>query len=141
MSINRVIVTGNLTRDIEVRSTASGVAVGGFGIAVNDRRKNKQGEWEDYPNYFDCTLFGSRAESLSRYLVKGTKVAIEGKLRLSQWTAKDGSKRSKVEIAVDDIELMSRSDWGGRSYGSGRPSGSQQVVDAGTSLYDEDIPF
>ena len=69
MSINRVIISGNLTRDPELRSTASGLPVLGFGVAVNARRKNQQtGEWEDYPNFIDCTMFGARAESLSRYL-------------------------------------------------------------------------
>ncbi len=108
MSINKVTISGNLTRDMEVRSTASGLAIGGFGIAVNDRRKNQQtGEWEDYPNFIDCTLFGSRAEKLQPYLVKGAKVALAGKLSWSQWE-KDGQKRSKLEVVVDDVELMSR---------------------------------
>ena len=86
MSINRVIISGNLTRDPELRQTASGMPVLGFGVAVNDRRKNSQtGEWEDCPNYIDCTMFGTRAQALSQYLSKGSKVAIEGKLRWSQW--------------------------------------------------------
>lgn len=107
MSINRVIISGNLTRDPELRSTGSGMPVLQFGVAVNDRRKNSQtGEWEDYPNFVDCTMFGARAESLSRYLSKGTKVSIEGKLRYSQWE-KDGQKRSKLEVVVDEIEFMS----------------------------------
>ena len=107
MSINRVVISGNLTRDSELRSTAGGVNVLGFGVAVNDRRKNQQtGEWEDYPNFIDCTMFGARAESLSRYLSKGTKVAIEGKLRWSQWE-RDGQKRSKIEVIVDELEFMS----------------------------------
>ena len=107
MSINRVIISGNLTRDPELRSTASGLPVLGFGVAVNDRRKNQQtGEWEDYPNFIDCTMFGARAESLSRYLSKGTKVSIEGKLRWSQWE-REGQKRSKIEVIVDELEFMS----------------------------------
>ena len=78
MSINRVIISGNLTRDPELRSTASGMPVLGFGVAVNDRRRNPQTqEWEDYPNFIDCTMFGARAESGSRFLSKGAKVAIE----------------------------------------------------------------
>ena len=86
MSINRVIISGNLTRDPELRRTQSGMAIMSFGVAVNDRRRNQQtGEWEDYANFVDCTMFGNRAESLSNYLSKGTKVAIEGKLRWSQW--------------------------------------------------------
>ena len=120
MSINRVIISGNLTRDPELRSTASGLPVLGFGVAVNDRRKNQQtGEWEDYPNFIDCTMFGTRAQSLSKYLSKGTKVTIEGKLRWSQWE-RDGQKRSKIEVIVDDLEFMSSrnsdSSYGGSSY-------------------------
>lgn len=82
MSINRVNISGNLTRDPELRVTASGTQVLSFGVAVNDRRRNPQtGEWEDYPNFVDCTMFGTRAEAVRRYLSKGSKVAIEGKLR------------------------------------------------------------
>lgn len=107
MSINRVIISGNLTRDLELRATASGMPVAAFGVAVNDRRKNNQtGEWEDYPNFVDCTMFGNRATALQPYLHKGSKVAIEGKLRWSQWE-KDEQKRSKLEVIVDEIELMS----------------------------------
>lgn len=108
MSINRVVISGNLTRDPELRSTASGMQVLSFGVAVNDRRKNNQtGEWEDYPNFVDCTMFGNRAESVSRYLRKGSKVSIEGKLHYSSWE-KEGQKRSKLEIMVDEVEFMSQ---------------------------------
>ncbi|MDO5328638.1 MAG: single-stranded DNA-binding protein [Coriobacteriia bacterium] len=106
MSINRVMISGNLTRDPELRQTTGGMSVLTFGIAVNDRRKNSQsGEWEDYPNFLDCTLFGARADGLAKILNKGMKVAIDGKLRWSQWE-KDGQKRSKVEIIVDSIDFM-----------------------------------
>ena len=110
MSINRVNITGNLTRDPELRSTAGGMAVLGFGGAVNDRRKNQQtGQWEDYPNFVDCTMFGNRAEALSRILRKGMKVAIEGKLRYSSWEDKNGGgRRSKIEIIPDEVELLSQ---------------------------------
>lgn len=108
MSINRVLISGNLTRDPDLRSTATGMPVLGFGVAVNDRRKNAQtGEWEDCPNFIDCTMFGARAQSLSNYLSKGAKVAIEGKLRWSQWE-RDGQKRSKIEVVVEEIEFISR---------------------------------
>ena len=155
MSINRVIISGNLTRDPELRATASGLPVLGFGVAVNDRRRNQQtGEWEDYPNFIDCTMFGARAESLSRYLFKGTKVAIEGKLRWSQWE-RDGQKRSKIEVIVDELEFMSsRNDNnGGNGAGFSAPSysapsysetpatPSSPVIDTSSSIYDEDIPF
>lgn len=139
MSINRVIVSGNLTRDPEVRTTASGNPVMGFGIAVNDRRKNSQtGEREDYPNFIDCTMFGARAQSVSRFLSKGSKVAIEGKLRWSQWETNEGQKRSKIEIIVDEIEFMSSI-----SNGAQVPAtASAPAVDPMTStLYDDDIAF
>lgn len=141
MSINRVIISGNLTRDPELRSTAGGLPVLGFGVAVNDRRKNQQtGEWEDYPNFIDCTMFGARAESLSRFLSKGTKVSIEGKLRWSQWE-RDGQKRSKIDVIVDELEFMSsRNDSGGYTSSVAAPMAAP-VVDAASSVYDEDIPF
>ena len=152
MSINRVIISGNLTRDPELRATQSGLPVLGFGVAVNDRRKNQQtGEWEDYPNFIDCTMFGARAQSLSNYLSKGTKVAIEGKLRWSQWE-REGQKRSKIEVIVDELEFMSSRN-SDSSYGGGysapaaaapvAPSAmpAAPVVDASSSVDDEDIPF
>ena len=110
MSINRVNITGNLTRDPELRSTAGGMAGLGFGVAVNDRRRNSQtGQWEDYLNFVDCTMFGNRAEALSRILRKGMKVAIEGKLRYSSWEDKNGGgRRSKIEIIPDEVELLSQ---------------------------------
>ena len=106
MSINRVIISGNLTRDPELRSTAGGTSVLGFGVAVNDRRKNQQtGEWEDYPNFIDCTMFGARADALNKYLSKGTKVTIEGKLRWSQWE-RDGQKRSTAMRSILPVRAM-----------------------------------
>ena len=162
MSINRAVISGNLTRDPELRTTSGGMAVLSLGVAVNDRRKNAAtGEWEDCPNFIDCTMFGARAEALSRYLSKGTKVAIEGKLRWSQWE-RDGQKRSKIEVIVDELEFMtSRNDGSGQrqyapaqanqyapaqnQYGSAQPQYSQpnpaSSIDASSSVYDEDIPF
>ena len=126
MSINRVNISGNLTREPELRATTGGTQVLSFGMAVSDRRKNQQtGEWEDYPNFVGCTMFGSRAEKVSRYLSKGCKVAVEGKLRYSQWE-RDGQKRSKLEVIVEDIEFMSR---------------QQAAEPAPADAYDEDIPF
>lgn len=109
MSINRVCISGNLTRDPELRATQGGTQILGFGVAVNDRRKNPQtGQWEDYPNFIDVSVFGNRAESLSHILAKGMKVAVEGKLRYSSWQAKDGSKRSRIEVIADEVELPPR---------------------------------
>ena len=107
MSINRVNISGNLTRDAELRASATGTSILSLGVAVNDRRKNPStGEWEDVPNFIDCVLFGNRATALAPYLTKGSKVAIEGKLRYSTWETQEGQKRSKIEIIIDEIELM-----------------------------------
>lgn len=109
MSINHVNISGNLTRDPELRTTAGGTNILSFGVAVNDRRKNPQtGAWEDVPNFVDCIVFGQRAEAVSRFISKGSKVAIEGKLRFSSWETKDGDRRSKLEVVVDEIDFLSR---------------------------------
>ena len=152
MSINRVNISGNLTRDPELRMTSGGTQVLSFGVAVNDRRRNPQtGEWEDYPNFVDCTMFGSRAEAVSRFLSKGSKVAIEGKLRYSSWE-RDGQRRSKLEVIVDEIEFLSRGQQGGdggyapaqsapRQYAP-QPAPQAPVQAPPTvDVYDEDIPF
>ena len=158
MSINRVAISGNLTRDPELRQTAGGMAILGFGVAVNDRRKNQQtGEWEDYPNFIDCTMFGARADALNKFLRKGMKVAIEGKLRWSQWE-RDGQKRSKIEVIVDEVEVMSRQQGHLGSepvYATAAPAQAAQPMQpmqqqfggmpapqqAAPSIYDDDIPF
>lgn len=163
MSINRVVISGNLTRDAELRRTQSGMAILNIGVAVNDRRRNQQtGEWEDYANFIDCVMFGTRAESISNYLTKGIKVAIEGKLRWSQWENREGQKRSKIEVVIDDLEFMSqRNSQGGSGYQGGQggfqqnnggyqsnaapaqaaPAQAAPVIDASSSVYDDDIPF
>lgn len=132
MSINQVSITGNLTREPALRSTAGGTDVLSFGIAVNDRRKNTSGQWEDVPNFFECVTFGNRATALSDILTKGMKVAIAGKLHYSSWE-KDGQKHSKVDIITNEIELMqNRKPQQEQDY---QPPQQAQYV------YDEDIPF
>lgn len=149
MSINQVNISGNLTRDPELRATTSGTQVLSFDIAVNERFKDPQtDEWKDRPNYVPCTMFGTRAESVSRYIRKGSKVAISGKLRYSSWE-KDGQKRSKLEVIVNDIEFMSRSDSQQTAYQP--PVTPQQTAPAQAAIpiapaapvevYDDDIPF
>lgn len=138
MSINRVLISGNLGGDAELRSTANGTCVLSFSVAVNDRQKDKAtGEWVDYTNWISCTMFGQRAQSLSNYLSKGTKVAIEGKLRWSQWE-RDGQKRSKIEVIVDDLEFMSSR---GSAPMDAAPSMPAPAGYAPASPYDEEIPF
>ena len=142
MSINKVIISGNLTRDPELRNGANGMNVLVFGIAANERRRDPStGDWKDYPNFFDCTVFGNRADGLSRVLTKGMKVVLVGRLHYSTWE-KDGAKRSKVEIYVDEVDFMSSRN----AVGSGPEisSGSAEVEippAPDITVYDEDIPF
>ena len=135
MSINCVSISGNLTRDPELRATAGGTEVLQFGVAVNERVKNPQtGEWEDRPNFVDCVMFGKRAASVSRFLSKGSKVAVSGRLRYSSWETQDGSKRSKLEVVADEIEFMSQ----GNQPNHQRQTATQVPQ---PEVYDEDIPF
>lgn len=142
MSINRVAISGNLTRDAELRTTQSGMSILDFGVAVNDRRRNQQtGEWDDCPNFVDCTVFGARAEKLQPYLTKGSKVALEGKLRYSSWES-GGQRRSKLGVVVDDLEFMSsRRDDAGSGHAPRPVPEAGPAIDAAASVYDEDIPF
>lgn len=154
-------ITGNLTRDPELKATQGGTQVLRLGVAVNDRRRNPQtGNWEDYPNFIDCVMFGTRAEAISRYLTKGTKVAIEGRLRYSSWE-RDGQKRSKIEVVVDEIEFMSSRNSGGDQgyaqqggyassapapqpaapYQASTPAPVPVQTPPAADVYDEDIPF
>lgn len=108
MSLNLVAISGNVTRDAELRGSGNGRSMLTFGVAVNERRKNPQtGEWENAPQFVDCVVWGNRADAIAQYVTKGTKVAIEGKLRYSSWE-KDGERRSKLEVVVDEIEFLSQ---------------------------------
>lgn len=132
MSVNQVAITGNLTMAPELRATQGGTAVLSFGIAVNDRRKNASGQWEDVPNFFECVTFGNRATALSDILTKGMKVAIAGKLHYSSWE-KDGQKHSKVDIIANEIELMQNR----------KPPQEQdyQQPQQAQYVYTDDLPF
>jgi single-strand DNA-binding protein len=123
MSINRVTITGNLTRDVELKAAKSGMEIAAFTVAVNDRVK-VDGDWTDYANFIDCKIFGKRAGALAPYLAKGTKVAVDGKLRWSQWE-KDGQKRNRIEVIVDEIELFK----------------GREAKRSDDSLFDDDCPF
>lgn len=160
-NINRVVISGNLTRDPEWRGQQQTALA--LGVAVNDERKDPEtGQWEEVPNFIDCVVFGNRAKAIERYLERGTKVTIEGKLRWSSWEAQDGTRRSKVEVVVDEIEFSNRqSDTGGQRQQRGRQAPAQQQATGGyvaapgvyqpslasaqpapqAEAYDDDIPF
>ena len=124
-NMNVVVITGNLTRDPELRTTGSGMAVCDMRVAVNSRRKDASGEWVDKPNYFDVTVFGAQGENCSTYLSKGRPVAVEGRLDWREWEAKDGSgKRQAVSIIANSVQFL-----GGRDdSGAGRWQPLQRAV-------------
>ena len=150
-NLNVVCITGNLTKDPELRSTPSGTSVCKLRVAVNSRRKDGQtGEWVDKPNYFDVTVWGAQGENCANYLSKGRPVAVEGRLDWREWESQDGSKRQAVEIIANSVQFLgSRSD--NPSGGNGFQAKSD--VPADTSDFegaavgesggggDDDIPF
>lgn len=135
--INRVFLVGRLTRDAELRFTATGTPVGKFSIAIN--RSKKSGEqWEEEVHYFDIVLWGKTAEALSKYLLKGKQVAIDGELRQNRWE-QDGQSKSKVEIHATNIQLLGGSQ--GASVSSGQNasqgSGSYSKAPQGNSNFEK----
>lgn len=137
--INKVFLTGRLTRFPELRATAGGTQILSFGLAFNTSVRNRQtGEWDDRGNFIDCTIFGKRAEALSHYLTKGQKVAIAGELRYSTWD-KDGQRHSKLDVIVDDIVFMSqRQD---AAQPAQVPASPQAPMPPAVDPFDDDIPF
>jgi single-strand DNA-binding protein len=158
-NVNVVVITGNLTRDPELRHTGGGTAICELRVAVNSRRKDGQsGEWVDKANYFDVTVWGAQGENCANYLSKGRPVAVEGRLDWREWEAKDGSgKRQAVQIIANTVQFLGSRDGagGGQSGGNGGDGGGftpQSDVPADTSDFEgaaagggggseDDIPF
>ena len=153
-SYNRVILVGNLTRDIELKYTPGGTAVTDIGMAMNDRRKSASGEWVDETTFVDVTLWGRTAEVASEYLGKGSPILVEGRLKLDTWET-DGQKRSKLRVVCDRMQMLSGGG-GGRQRHSSDPSDSSHSSDSaengpgqreaqptgnGPGYDDPDIPF
>jgi single-strand DNA-binding protein len=152
-SINTVVISGNLTRDPEIRAIGSGTSVCEIGVAVNERIKDEMGNWTDRPNYFDVTIWGGMGEWAGRSLVKGAGVVIEGRLRYEAWE-KDGQKRSKVKIVANSIVPRDRGGEGGggaqefRAQRTDVPTNQDDFAPAPAAVgsgggggVDEDIPF
>lgn len=137
--INNVSLTGRLTRDPELRVTVGGTQLLSFTLAFNTSVRNRQtGEWDERGNFIDCTMFGKRAEALSRYLTKGQKVAIAGKLRYATWD-KDGQRHSKLDLIVDEIDFIAqRQD---APQPAPAPAAPQAPMPPIVDTFDEDIPF
>ena len=124
-SFNRVILVGNLTRDVELKYTQGGTAVTEVGLAVNDRRKNPSGEWVEETTFVDVTLWARTAEVASEYLSKGSPILIEGRLRLDSWET-DGQKRSKLRVTGERMQMRGGRGGGGGGGSSRGNSGSNQ---------------
>ena len=138
-SFNRVVLLGNITRDIEVKYLQSGMAVTEIGLAVNDRRKNQQGEWVEETTFVDITLWGRTAEVAGEYLGKGSQVLIEGRLKLDQWVS-DGQKRSKLRVVGERMQMLGSKGGGGGGGGrggSGGGGGPPQNYDDGGGDFSE----
>ena len=153
-NINRVILTGNLTRDPELRSLPSGMSVCSLRIASNTRRKDQStGEWVDKPNYFDVTIWGKQGENAAQYLSKGRPVAIDGRLEWREYQDQQGNNRQAVEIVADNVQFLGGREDGGNGGGGFTPR-SDVPVDTndfaaapagggggGSTGSDDDIPF
>jgi single-strand DNA-binding protein len=152
-NINVVVLTGNLTRDPELRSLPSGTSVCDMRIAVNTRRKNgATGEWEDKPNYFDVKVWGAQGENCQRFLSKGRPVAVQGRLEWREWETQDGQKRQAVDIIAESVQFLGgRDEASGGGFTASVGSRSDVPVDerdyqpaaapAGAGVGDDDIPF
>lgn len=151
VNINRVILTGNLTKDPELRALPSGTSVCELRIACNSRRKDQaSGEWVDKPNYFSVKVWGAQGENAARYLSRGRPVAIDGRLDWREWEPQGGgSKRQTIDIVADSVQFLGSREDGGASSGGGFSSGAAAPVDTGQGDFEsipatdggEDIPF
>lgn len=148
-NFNKVILMGNLTRDIELRHTQSGMAIAKFGMAINRRSSTQSGEQRESTCFVDLTAFGKQAELLNQYVRKGSPLFIDGRLEYSTWESQDGGKRSKLEVIVENFQFMgggSRDGGAGGGGGGGERRGggrSQQAEGAagGGEVDYGDIPF
>lgn len=142
MNINIVALTGNLTRDPELRSTPGGTSVCDLGLAVNERFKQND-EWTERANFFAITVWGKQAENCAQYLAKGRPIAVQGRLRWESWE-KDGEKRSAVKVVADQVQFLSD----GKGSGGERfspepdvPADTNFGVPGAAATPDDDIPF
>ena len=154
-NINRVVLTGNLTADPEIRALPSGTSVCKLRVASNSRRKDgASGEWVDKPNFFDVTVWGAQGENCARYLAKGRGVAIDGRLEWREWETEQGTKRSAIDIIADSVQFLGGRDDAGGGGGNGFTPRADIPVDTsdyaatpagggggGGGASDEDIPF
>jgi single-strand DNA-binding protein len=139
MSFNKIILVGNLGKDPELRYTPQGTPVCSFTVATNEKRKDRAGEMQDVTSWFRVTLWGRQAETASQYLTKGRPVYVEGRLRLEEWTDRDGKQRFTLEVHATDMQFIG----GGRGdeMPAGTPAKSPATDPPEPDISDDDIPF
>ena len=137
--LNSVALVGRLTRDAELKYTNSGLQICRLSIANNYRRKQNE-QWIEETNFFDCFMMGRRAEAVHKYLTKGTQVAIDGALRFSKWET-DGQTRSKVEVMINDLQLLGGGRGGSGEGGADRYDSGRQTDESSVSDFEDDVPF
>lgn len=142
MSFNKIILVGNLGRDPELRYTPQGTPVCSFTVATNEKRKDRAGEAQDFTTWFRVTLWGRQAETASQYLTKGRPIYVEGRLRLEEWTDRDGKQRYTLEVHATDMQFIGggRGDEAGAPTG-GKPSAQSEQLPHEADVSDDDIPF
>jgi single-strand DNA-binding protein len=148
-NINRVVLTGNLTHDPDLKSLPSGTSVCKLRVACNTRRKDQSGQWVDKPNYFDVTVWGQQGENCAQYLSKGRPIALDGRLEWREWQDKDGNKRQSVDIIADSVQFLGGREDGGNGGGRFTPQSDvpadtgdfQTAPVGGGGGSDDDIPF
>ena len=141
---SKAIIVGNLTRDPELRTTASGTQVCSISVAVNRSYKGNSGEQQDQVSYFDCSAWGKLGETIAQYAHKGSGILISGRLEQRSWEDKEGQKRSRIEIVVDDFNFIGGGNGGGDfSGGNSAPkAGAAPVDDMSDGPIDlSEIPF
>lgn len=141
MSFNRIILVGNLGRDPELRYTPQGTPVCSFTMATNERRKDKAGEMQDQTTWFRVTLWGRQAETASQYLTKGRPVYIEGRLRVEEWTDRDGKPRHTLEVHATDMQFIGGGARTEDAMAAKASSGGEQPATGHSEPADDDIPF
>lgn len=147
-SYNKVLLMGNLTRDVQLKSLPSGQPVAEIGIAINRKFKTKDGQDREEVTYVDCECWGPRAEVIAKYFSKGKPIFVEGRLKLDSWEDKDGQKRSKMRVVIDDFQFVEGRGGGGGGAGAADDGGYAPSRSSGggsrgghSGIQEEEIPF
>ena len=147
-SYNKVLLMGNITRDVQLKQTSGNQSVVEIGVAVNRKYKTKDGQEREEVTFVDCECWGPRAEVIAKYFTKGKPIFIEGRLKLDTWEDKDGQKRSKMRVMIEDFQFVEGRGGGGGcdggsdgGYAPSRSSGASGGRGGHSGFQEEEIPF